>query len=240
MRTQHNTMFKVATDLFFIQMKWTLWYILVIFIIYLLLPMFPDIAEEELNFLSTTFSSSKVYMLVIGILSALVFFNHYVQNGITRKDYFSGSAFAATGLAFAIMIIASITNSIVHLIEPITGFSPSNTYSEFLSTTSMWFIPILVFSMIILCYYIAGWMIIAGNQRFGSWGLFGFILIALLYIAVIDLLWEGEISHPLVNSLGISFSNLPTSITLVCTLILIAAGLLLIRILTKRVAIQTK
>ncbi|SFL91657.1 hypothetical protein SAMN04487943_10582 [Gracilibacillus orientalis] len=241
MNTKNNTMFKVATDLFLFQMKWTLWFIPAVLGFYLFLPIvLKEITEVELNFLSTMFNPSKIYMLVIGIISALAFFNHYVQNGITRKDYVSGSAMAATGVAFSIMIIASIINGILHLIEPLTGFSPSNTHIAFLDTTSMWIIPILVFSLIILCYYIAGWMIIAGFQRLGGWGCFVFILIALLYFSLTDLLWQGDISHPLINAIGITDPNLSTPAALFCTLILIAVGLLLIRMLTKSVAIQPK
>ncbi|QGH32880.1 hypothetical protein GI584_01900 [Gracilibacillus salitolerans] len=238
MNTPNNTMFKVTKDLFLIQMKWTFWYMLVVLVLFLIIPLFS--VKMELNFLSTMYTSTKIYMLVIGIISSLAFFAHYVQNGITRKDYFSGSAIAAEGLAFSIMFIASIINGILYIIEPLKGYLPDNANIGFLDMTSTWMIPMLVFSLIIFGFYLAGWLIIAGYQRYGGWGCVAFILIALLSVSFIDLLWEGDITYPLINLLTIPSPNLSIVVSLICTIILVATGLLLIRSLTKRVTIQPK
>ncbi|MGN8647288.1 hypothetical protein ACTNEO_14770 [Gracilibacillus sp. HCP3S3_G5_1] len=238
MNTPNNTMFKVTRDLFLIQMKWTFWYMLVILAFFLIIPLFT--AEMELNFLSTVYTSTKVYMLVIGIISSLAFFTHYVRNGITRKDYFSGSAIAAAGLSISIMVIASIINGILYMIEPLKAYLPDNANIGFLDMTSTWIIPVVVFSLIIFGFYQAGWLIIAGYQRYGGWGCIGFILIALLYVSLIDLLWEGDITYPLINLLTIPSPNLSLALSLICTIVLVTTSLLLIRSLTKRVAIQPK
>ncbi|WP_163582905.1 hypothetical protein [Gracilibacillus saliphilus] len=238
MNTPNNTIFKVTKDLFLIQMKWTVWYMLVVLAIFLIIPLFRE--EIDLNFLSTMYSSTKIYMLVIGIISSLAFFAHYVQNGITRKDYFSGSAIAAAGLAVSIMFIASIINGMLYIFNPLENYLPDNVNIGFLDMTSTWFIPVLVFSLNIFGFYLAGWLIIAGYQRYGGWGCVAFILVSLLSVSLMDLLWEGDISYPLINLLSTPTPNLPIAVSLICTIILVATVLLLIRHLTKRVAIQPK
>ncbi|QDI92283.1 hypothetical protein EPH95_14710 [Salicibibacter halophilus] len=230
---------KVATDLFITQMKWTLWYIPILLVVYLLLYLFtPEMQAENWNLMSVIYQPTKIYMLVIGLLTIMAFLTYYVKNGITRKDYFVGSSIAATGVAFSIMIISAILAGILALIGSFTTFDPGTSQMDFLNTTSVWLMPVLVYSLIILCYYIAGWMVISGYYRFGGWGLLGFIGIGVLYISAVDLLWENDWTLPLMRFSNIPMPVLSLSVSLVCTLLLIAVGLWVVRLTTKRMPVK--
>ncbi|MDV2686442.1 hypothetical protein RYX56_18905 [Alkalihalophilus lindianensis] len=230
---------KLSLDLFYIQMKWSLWYIPITFIIYLIIVQFvPEVEEMGLSFISFFYEPSKIYMLVIGIISCFAFLGYFVRNGLTRKDYFIGSAIAATGVAFSLMMISAILTGILLWIGTFTAYSPLNGHVAFLDTNSFWIAPVVSLSLIILCYYIGGWIIAVGFYRFGGWGGFGFILIAIFYMSIADLLWTGEITHPLANYLNMSMPNMSLGASIFGTLILIGIGLLLIRKVTKRVTIK--
>ncbi|KHF41695.1 hypothetical protein [Halalkalibacter okhensis] len=230
---------KVAFDLFAIQMKWSLWYIPIVFVIYLIVEHFvTEVEEMGLSFMSFFFEPTKIYMLVIGIISCLAFLTYFVKNGVTRKDYFIGSSIASAGVAFSLMLISVIVTGILLLLGTFTTYSPLTNQVAFLDTNSFWVIPLISFSLIVLCYYIGGWIIAVGFYRFGGWGGLGFILIAILFLSLTDLLWEGELTHPLANYLNLTIPALSIFSSIIGTLLLIGVGLFLIRKVTKRIAIK--
>src|SRR5699024_12454545 len=51
--------------------------------------------------------AANIYMLVIGII-AINFLPYYVQNGVTRKNYFIGNVFAGVGLSIVIPVLIYI------------------------------------------------------------------------------------------------------------------------------------
>ncbi|AKL96574.1 hypothetical protein CACET_c31300 [Clostridium aceticum] len=232
---------KLALDLFGIQMQWSLWYIPVVLIIHFIVLRFvPDVEERDLNLIYFVFQPSKIYMLIIAILSCFSLMGYAVKNGITRRDYFWGSAVAAVGVAFSIMILAAILAGVLELFGLFTAYSSVTNSIAFLDTSSIWIVPVLVLSLILLCYYIAGWIIAVGFYRFGGLVGIGFVAIALLFVSIADLLWEGELSHPLAVSLDIPFANPSIPFSITATLILIGLGLWLVRILTKRIPIKVE
>jgi hypothetical protein len=86
---------KVAIDMFFVQGIWAsgfLGIMLLIQIVKSVLFIFND--NNGVNtYYDATFIASNIFMLVIGIISAVGFIPHYVSNGVTRKDYFKGGIF---------------------------------------------------------------------------------------------------------------------------------------------------
>ncbi|MBU9711651.1 hypothetical protein [Evansella tamaricis] len=229
---------KIAKDLFFIQIKWALWFIPIVFAVYLIVPHFvKDVAELNLHFLSFIYQPTKIFMLVIGIITSLYYLPYFVSNGITRKDYFYGAAIGSATVAFGIMFLSAILAGILELIGAFSNYQPSTSTMEFLqSTSSIWIIPILVYSFISIGYYISGWMIALGFYRFGGWGGMGFILVAILYINLTDLIWEGHASHPF-GWLNIPFPDLPLPVSLIGALIFILLGFMVIRKVSKRITI---
>ncbi|OIJ11462.1 hypothetical protein BKP37_15590 [Anaerobacillus alkalilacustris] len=231
-----STRSKISIDLFSIQMKWSSWFIAIVFAIYLIVHGFVEKLDE--NFISFIFRSSKIYMLIIGIVSCFAFLTYFVKNGITRKDYYTGSVIAATLVGFSIMLIATIITSVLTLIETYTTISFGSAYIHFVEQNSSWLLSFVTFSLIIISYYVAGWIIALGFYRFGGWGGFGSILIAILYMSLTDLLWEGDLSHPLAALLKISKPTMSLPSSILGTLLLLGLGLFIIRKITKRIPIK--
>ncbi|MCK0471052.1 hypothetical protein [Halalkalibacter sp. APA_J-10(15)] len=225
---------KLSQDIFSIQMKWSLWYMPIVLLIYFGSMFFPDVREANIGLMNFYYEPSKIYMLVIGIIFPLAMLSHFVRYGMTRKDYMISSAIASVGIAFSLMIIAAILSAILQLFET---FSGANDVS-FIESQSSWLIPIVVLSLILICYNIAGWMIAMGFYRFGAWGGMGFVVIALVFIALIDILWERELSELATTYLPFSIPDLSIGWSIIGTAVLIGVGLTIIRRIMKRVRIK--
>lgn len=234
-----STKFKLGFDLFYIQMQWSLWYIPIVLISYFLVLRFaPNIEERNLNLIYYIFQPSKIYMGVIAIISCFAFMGYSVKNGITRRDYFWGSALASVGVAFSIMILSAILAGILEVLGLVQTYSSIIDSIVILDTTTLWIVSILSLGLILLSYYIAGWIVAVGFYRFGGIIGIGFVVVALLFVSITELIWEGEVTHPLGALFEISLPGLSVSVSILVSLTLIAIGLYLIRYLTKRVAVK--
>lgn len=254
---------KVAVDMFSVQFIWSLWFISFVFlahIVMIVISINTDSAVGE--FLHFSHSSSKIYMLVIGIISSYAFLTFYVNHGVTRKDYFTGAALAAAGLAAAIAIIAIVLTGLEYAILEITNLpvtinnsledngieSSDNSISIFvpkailsssiLVHSSSWLLSLLMYTLNILTLYVIGWLIGSGYYRFGWVIGFGFIAISLVSIIIADLLWGTELGEPLSNWLPFTSISLPVSVSAAGSIILIGVILWGTRLLTKRITIK--
>ncbi|MTI96729.1 MAG: hypothetical protein FH749_14855 [Firmicutes bacterium] len=227
---------KVAIDMFTIQMGWSLWFIPIVLVVNILVNQFvPEVQERGLSFIAFIFQPAKIYMLVIGIISGFAFLSHFIKNGIIRKDYFSGSAIAAAGVALGIIVISAVITVVMMLFDWFAASPPSNI--DFLeATSSAWLVPILALSLITFSYYIAGWIIAVGFQRFGGWGI-GFVGIAIVQTILTDILWEGHPTHPLTGFIRITLPDLSIPTALAGTTLIIGLGLWLLRATTRRMPI---
>ncbi|GMA09386.1 hypothetical protein GCM10025886_25390 [Tetragenococcus halophilus subsp. flandriensis] len=234
----HSNIAKLAFDFYIMQMQWSLWYLGIATVIILIIPLFLSQTNDwQLNFVENIYSSSKIYLAIIALFSCFGMLGYMVKNGVTRKDYFYGTAIAAIGVSFSLMIITTIISAILYWV----GYQPDLQTTSFLNTTSTWFVPILSLSIILLGYYIAGWVIAVGYYRFGGLKTVGFILLSLSYVSVIDWLWEGEIIYPFFSkTLSFSLNGIPIFYSFSITLILIGLALLLVRLMTKRIPIKVE
>ncbi|WP_062049795.1 hypothetical protein [Bacillus sp. JCM 19034] len=226
---------KVTMDLLSIQFKWSCWFIPIVFLIYLCSVWFvPEVRERDISFIAFSYEASKIYMLVIGIMVFLAMFSHFMKFGVTRKDYFVGSALAAVALSLFHIITSAIITTVVGLSE---AFS-KDYHLSFIEPNTHLVVLIVTLSLTLISYYVAGWIIAIGFYRYGGLGGLGFIVIALVYIALIDIFWGRELLDTLSTNLPITISQMPIYVSLFSTVILTGVGLLLIRNVTKRVRIK--
>ena len=258
---QKSIVSKVAVDLFREQMKWSLWFLSFLVFAHIVHQVivlnFGEAGDSVGDFLTFSYGSSKVYMLVIGIVSAFSFLARYVNRGITRKDFYKGAVLAVIGLSFAIAFLATLFKGIEYLIMDVTklshlidyssgsNFGDSTIYfpvgitdSTHLDFSGNWFLALFLYSINILTYYLIGWLIGAGYYRFGWIIGFGFIALSLLLVTTLGFLWEGELGDPIAKWLSIDAVSFPLSISIVGNILLIGIALWLIRLLTRRVAIK--
>ncbi|GAB3046833.1 hypothetical protein [Virgibacillus ainsalahensis] len=247
---------KIATDLFSVQLIWTLWFIgFVLAARIITIIVLVNTGNSMGNFLHFAHGSTKIYMLVIGIISIYGFLEFYVNHGVTRRDYFKGSFLAAAGISMALTLISATLTGVEYIIleltnissviEPVTGDNQIGFYipkeifdSSILLNSTNWLLSMIMFVLNILTFYVIGWIIGAGYYRYGWIIGFGFVAIGIASIFTSDLLWGTEIEEPLSNWLPFDSINLPLYGSIIGNIILIGILLSAIRLLTKRIAIK--
>ncbi|MFT8321833.1 MAG: hypothetical protein ABF649_13080 [Bacillus sp. (in: firmicutes)] len=234
MKTKNNIS-KIATDMSWLQLTWSAWFLSIVFVLYIALRMIGgDTTITHKSFLTFSYQPAKIYMLVIGIISVSGFLTFYVKQGVSRKDYFFGGSISAIIVSLMIMIIAGI----VALVE--NFFVPAIETGSFLGPEASWVLIIAVYSLNILVYYVAGWLIGAGFYRFGAAGIL-YIIQAIILVVISDIFWQFELKNPLKKLITIhSQWEFSFSLSVIGTFVLLSIALWIIRSTTKRVRIKLK
>ncbi|MGP4063441.1 hypothetical protein ACTWPF_00875 [Oceanobacillus sp. M65] len=253
---KHNNYLKVMTDMFLIQLFWALGIMGVMLIIGLVRLIFHMQENGQDNLYNSFFVVATFFVFVIGVM-ATYYLPHYVGLGVTRKNYFKGATLALAGLSVILPFIIWGTSVITELIiENITSFSfrePNINFfgdedsligdiiqfliiTPFVDPESNWILAIGIFSLKILTYYLAGWLISAAFYKFSVIAGLGAIAISIVLLTVENVLLRSVLSLPIPNRYA--FLEMPEGIA-IAALILIPLGMFcLIRVLTKRVSIR--
>lgn len=255
---------KVVQDMFFVQLKWSLWFLSFILLAHIVLIVVSvNLGDTFGDFSAFSYGSSRIYMLVIGTLSAYYFLPFYIHQGVTRKDYFIGTALASFCISIAIAVIAALLTGIEYvtlklfnlshvldssmensLIESadknisidLTGMMLSG--SNFIDVSSNLALTLVTFSISIFFFYLIGWLIGVGYYRFGWIAGFGFILISLLLISSAEFLWGSELGEPLTTLLPFTPTTIPLFVTVLGMIVLIVFILWFIRLITRSITIK--
>ncbi|SEO41758.1 hypothetical protein SAMN04488134_10788 [Amphibacillus marinus] len=228
---------KLAVDLFKIQLVWTLWYIPIVIvgtlfalnISWIGINGWLDIDIEHVNIFFTITQTSRGFLIVTSLIMFLYLFSHFIQNGLTRREVFRASSFAAVGLVITIMITAIFLNSLFNFFS---WHAPMPQLT--ILALPEWAIPIMM-SLILISYYLGGWLVAVGFYRFKFLGIL-FVPIGLLLVFIVEFVWQAEASF-----LGfIDYTNPSPSLSIaaIVTLVLIGLTLYSIRALTKQMPIK--
>lgn len=258
-----RTFLKVAKDMFWVQMSWTFGFLGITLAINILKIIRATIQGNGAdNYFNSVFVVANIFMLVIGIIS-IYFLPHYVENGVTRKDYFKGTLIASIGLSVIIPVMTVIVsklqllilknidkisfldadiNSIVSEIHHDVGDIISDVVTSIILTPyvdpqSNWVLAIGILSLNLFIYYLIGWLISASFHRFDTLTGLGFILIALIILTLEDTLLRISLDLP-VASRFLTLESLPFGVIIVGILFLILVSIWIIRTLTKKVTIK--
>ncbi len=249
---------KVATDMFVTQWVWAFKFLSVVFIIQIIKTVIALLnGSEQSSYFDVTFVASNIFMLVIGIISAIAFLAHFVSNGVTRKDYFKGTLIGTVGVALAISVVSAIVSSLLELILKLVNLQPSIApfngnnsadfdnlvaelvysviFTPYVDLGSNWLLSILVFALNIFTYYVAGWLIGAAFSRLGLLGIVS-ILIAFILVYVEDLILSISLGLP-VPSFAESL-DVPVILSVIGVLVALGIVCWIIRQLTKRMIVK--
>ncbi|MEI3605134.1 hypothetical protein SPD48_05475 [Pseudogracilibacillus sp. SE30717A] len=251
---------KVGYDLFYVQLTWTFWALGIFLLINISRLIFLDYVD---SYYSGGYISANIYMLVIGII-AINFLPYYVENGITRKNFFLGNVLASIGLSLVIPILIYVISFfeelIVHnftsivlrdhtledVVEQVTTDIDGNIIGEiiqsiiltpFINPESHVVLSLALFSLHIFAFYIIGWMIGAAFYRLRLIGGLIFIAIGLAFILIKDSMIRLVLDIPLFQNLKV-LANFPENLAFPSVFIIILVSIILIHFLTKRVAIK--
>lgn len=247
---------KTGLDMFLVQMSWTFWFLGITLLVHLIRIIFQSEAD---SFYSAGYISGNIYMLVIGIIT-ISFLTYYVENGITRKNYFYGNVIASIGLSIVIpaiiyvlslvekFIINTFTSTIINedVLEDIAVDVGGNIIGEivqsviltpFISPESNLLLSLALFSLNIFVFYIIGWLIGSAFKRLGVIGGILFIFIGLALIALKDSMLRIVMDIPLFENFSF-LDIIPAVFALPLVLIIIVVTFILIRLLTKRATVK--
>lgn len=249
---------KLAIDLFTLQGKWTVWFLGIMFVVYIAHILYPLIYTGESgrtvdDFYARSYIFGNIYMLVIGIITSISCLPYYVQNGITRRDYFFGATIGTLGLAIIIPLVALIIHFLTkgmidwtNLPIDLKGLTEASAAEEdpFIaqmilaviyapSVVEISGLSILVFTVNLFFYYVIGWMIGAGFYRFGGIKGMMFIVLALAIFLINSGIWGNPVPAWLpIPDLTLSFY------AIIGTVLLIFIVLGIIRLVTRNVRIK--
>lgn len=256
---------KIATDMFRIQLNWALGYLGVLFVIHIIKTVASLINNEEVShYFANVYVTSNIFMLVIGIISIYGFLQYYVENGVTRKDYFKGAALASIGLSVSIPVVTSLVSlleiSIFKIMNinfladksmlgvetddfggPIKDIIGNTVISivlpPFASLTDHWLLAVFVLALNLFFFYLIGWFISASFYRLRAVGLVS-IIISFVIVFLYDFLLRTVLNLPAVAMfLDI---QVPMVVAVIGIIIIIFITLWMIRQITKRTPIISR
>ncbi|PKR77614.1 hypothetical protein CEY16_06660 [Halalkalibacillus sediminis] len=229
---------KVTGDMLFEQMKWVVIYVFfIIFFHIALLILAVNYDFEQGDFLTFSYGSAPIVMLIVGLMSAYTFLPILVNHGVTRKDYFIGGAISGAGVSIILALVATVIS--------LAGYGVwglLNIQYEMDSLVNKmggnWLSAIIFYSVSILIVYYIGWLIGVGYYRYGWKKGFFFIGVAIVLMMVTDFLWEGDIYKGFADWLPFAGSEFSLPISLLGSAVLITILLVVIRRITKYVSIK--
>lgn len=251
---------KVATDMFMAMSIWTYGFMGIVLIVQIVKAIIAFNNGNNIDsYFNALFVATNVYMFVIGIISTY-FLPYYVENGVTRKDFYKGALLSSVGLSIFIPVITFILSTLLHFIlnllhhnviretdlnasaldvdgNIIGDIVQSFIISPYVDPTSNWFLAIIVFAINILFFYLVGWIIGAGFYRFHTIIGLGFIAVGIVIITFKDTLLRAALELPIPDRI-ISMDILPSSLSEIALLLLGVITVVLLRYLTKNVSIK--
>lgn len=255
---------KIAVDMFWIQLFWALGYLGVLFVIHVIKIVTSLINNDGVSpYFANVYVTSNIFMLVIGIISTYGFLQYFVENGVTRKDYFKGAALASIWLSLSIPVVTSLVSLLEFAIIKMVNINFFVDKSMFLvesedfggpiknifgnvvisivlppsvSLTDHWLLAVLVLALNLFCFYLIGWFISASFYRLG--GVVGLVSVIISFIIVFsyDFLLRTVLNLPAVAMFGAI--QVPMVVAAIGIIIIISITIWMIRQLTKRVPIK--
>lgn len=259
---------KVAADMFLTLMSWTFGFLGVMILVNLVQRTISYIqgAEVDGGFYPSLMIASNIYMLIIGIIS-IYFLSYYVENGVTRKDYFLGTLLASIGISIAIPVITwliaiverFILTNLLHMsykaqdineiynevLLDINGglgsfigdLIMSVILSPNMDPASNWLLAITVFALNIFIFYLLGWLIGVSFNRGGTIMGLAFIIIAIAINILKDTLLRIALEFPITARFSVLEPFSPW-IAAAGIVFLILLIIGVIRLLTRRAPIE--
>ncbi|GEK57968.1 hypothetical protein CHL76_06160 [Marinococcus halophilus] len=175
------------------QLKWTLWFLGILYLVRVaahFINLFFLGAEFNIVLLNFAYEPSKVYMLVIGLVSVYTFLGFCIEHGLTRRHYYQAALLSSAAIALVITAAIAVFNlmdtvifntnaSVFYLIDTDTLFE------VLLPGSAAYFVTVLL-------YYLLGMFIASGFYRFGWLTGLGFIAAGILFLLIESLIWGTE------------------------------------------------
>lgn len=251
---------RIGLDMFVTQVIWTFFALGIFILINIIQKIFNMNVDSIYN---SGFIASNIYMLIIGII-VITFLNYHVELGITRKNYFYGTALASIGLSLVIPVILYVVSLVESfIINRFTSFTietgtldgvltevvtdvDGNIIAEivlsliltpFTNPETNLLLSFAVFSLNIFIFYIVGWLIGAAFKQTGVIGGILFTLLGIAIVAVKDSMMRLAMDAPLFKNFAF-LEVVPQAMAIPVIVFVILVTFVLIRLLTRRAEVN--
>lgn len=194
------------------QFRWFLWFLLFVLLFQGALLALAFYFEGTIQpFILLSFGPSRIFLLVLGIISAYAFLGYYYQLGQTRKRYYKStivsSILLAVTMAFIVKLLSLIEAFVVGNQSVISDQTEGTTiandsqsititidiFSEGLQFLDSSLLFMLFFVLQLLFYYAVGWFISVGFYRYGWVIGLVFIVFALGFLGLNQSMWSSSL-----------------------------------------------
>lgn len=197
--------------------KWSLWYIPIFALVYIIVNIFlrePEI--NEMSFFSMALSANRIYMLVLGVLAAFIFLEWSVNHGLTRRIFFHAMTFAGVIVTAFITVVTAAISFILGLMPWFgTGIPQASGGMETL-------IHVGGFLLLTLLYFFSGFLISVAFYHGFKPGMV-MVLLSVIIITATDMIWSRQSA-----AIGLEAISFDTSMGIAMMLTITAVCLALI------------
>lgn len=124
-------------------------------------------------------AAAKYWLGVVGVMLVSLHLRQFVANGVTRHDFLSGAALAGVLVAVGFAAALPLGHGAEQLLLTLTGTLPEQYPTTSFGTALREFGHLLPAT---LAFLVSGGAVSAGFYRFGAWG--GFLLLPLAVLPV--------------------------------------------------------
>ncbi|WP_085993364.1 hypothetical protein [Oceanobacillus senegalensis] len=233
----NETVKKITMDLYSVQMKWVAWYLPIVYVFYVAVFWIVDEPEiRSMSLLTFTFQTATIFLLICGILSSLAFLPMYVKHGVTRKSYFQGAFYSSIGLAITTIGITTILTWILSVmdINALTGGVLSSLGE------GSWLWTTISYIIVVMVYFLSGWLVGLGFYRYGGAGGFVSIVVAFVIVSLNDLLWAFSTPKPMMGLVDFTIPVPHVAIAIVGSIVIAAISTILVYKIVRDIPIKIK
>ncbi|MCG1009601.1 hypothetical protein J4760_06165 [Salinicoccus sp. ID82-1] len=230
-----NNKVKLATMDFSSQIfKWTLWYLPIMVIIYILVSIFLSDPEiDGMSFYAMSLSANEIFMLVSGILSVFMFLELSISLGLTRRTFLRSMLLTGGIITIALAVITGIISVIMGLMPwfgtglvmgPLESSPVAHVIGHLLTTFT---------------FFLGGFIISIGFYRGFLGGMISIVL-SLCILVAIDSLWMWQTRGTVFDMDVTQYASGNLFMTIIFSLFLIFFTIAILQSLVRSVPVKVK
>ncbi|MCC4722847.1 hypothetical protein [Salinicoccus sp. RF5] len=230
-----NNRLKLATMDFSKEIaKWTMWYLPIMAVIYILVSLFVNETEvNEMSFYAMASSANRIFMLVAGILAVFMFLELAISLGLTRKTFLNAMILTGGVVTIGLAVVTWILSLVLGMMPWFgDGIVAADTVAGPLAHIVSHLITAYVF-------FLAGFIISIGFYRGFLGGMIAIVL-SLGITAAIDAMWTFQTAGTFFNMEMAGYGSGNLLLTIIFSILLILFTIAVLQSLIRSVPVKVK
>ncbi|MFA7745211.1 hypothetical protein [Salinicoccus roseus] len=230
-----NNKLKLATMDFSKEIgKWTMWYLPIMAVIYILVSLFVNETEvNEMSFYAMASSANRIFMLVAGILVVFMFLELAISLGLTRKTFLNAMILTGGVVTVGLAVVTWILSLVLGIMPWFAdGIVADDTAAGPLA-------HIVSHLMTAYVFFLAGFIISIGFYRGFLGGMIAIVLSLGITIAI-DAMWTFQTAGTVFNMEMAEYGSGNLLLTIIFSILLILFTIAVLQSLIRSVPVKVK